>query len=405
MAAPKPPNRVQEVYVNPGGPVSRLRLLLASCGVVVLILALAPLSLGDEGRDLFNQPQVSPLAATPGFRIEGRQVVGTNVAFGYAPEAGPILNYTYLARHEGGSQPEPIFQAILIPGYQIMGQPAVIGSLFMADGGVANLTVHDNPEALVGIGARGALQVTFLLAPGAEVESGDSDIAQGHTVLFDKPLRAALFSAEGTMVLDGNRVAVTLTGPGSVLFRAMSPAGHGNPGEEDSVSVAIAEQRVGAAVSIELTADGPRVDPTHYRKDLRVDVARVARHHLGLRVRGDRSEGTRLLLRLDPSVAPVDDLGGLKVSLDGVPISRGSLTDVLYAWRSGPSDARYAALVQGPGFGIVAYIPRLSPQGVELTIDATPPFTLVIDTPALEIMGIGVAVVALATLALFRRRR
>ncbi len=381
--------------------MSRLRLLLASCGVVVLILALAPLSLGDERIGGPDRPQVSPL---PTFRIEGRQVVGTNVAFGYAPEAGPILNYTYLARHDGLPQPEAIFQAILIPGYQIMGQPSVRGSLFMADGGVANLTVHDNPEALLEVGARGALQVTFVLAPGAEMESEGSDIAQGHTVLLDKPQRAALFSAEGTMVLEGNRVVVNLTGAGLVLFRAMSPQGHGNPGEEDAISVAIAERRVGAEVSIELTADGPHVDPTHFRKDLRLDVSRIIQHHLGLRVRGTRSEGTRLLLRLDPSVAPVDDLRSLKVSLDGILVPSVSLPDVLYAWGSSPSDARYAALAQGPGLGLLAYIPRVSTQGVELTIDAVPPFTPVIDTPMLEVMAIGVAVVTLATLALFRRR-
>lgn len=92
------------------------------------------------------------------------------------------------------------------------------------------------------------------------------------------------------------------------------------------------------------------------------------------------------------------------MSLDGILVPSVSLPDVLYAWGSSPSDARYAALAQGPGLGLLAYIPRVSTQGVELTIDAVPPFTPVIDTPMLEVMAIGVAVVTLATLALFRRR-
>ncbi len=366
---------------------------------VMLLLALSPLALGDEGSGGSNPVQVSP---TPGFRIEGDRVVGTVVAFTYSPD-GPIGDFAYLSTHDGRVEPELLFQTVSIPGYHGVGQPIVIGSDFTADGGVANLTVRDSSTALLQVGAKGPLHVNFTLAPGAEVESGDSTLSQGRCVALDKPLRGAIFSTEGSVVVRGSQVVATLGGPGLVLFRALPAEGQGSPEDEHAVCEAIAERRVGAEVSIDLRDDGPRVEAMRYRSDASIEITKVEKHHLALRIRGMKSEGTRVFLRLNPSVATAADARGLKVTLDNMAVPSGSLTDVLYARGASPQDARYNALVQGPGLGLLTYIPRLSPGGVALTIDV--PGLVVIDIPTLEIMGVGVAVVALATLALFRRRR
>ncbi len=332
--------------------------------------------------------------------------MGALVSFTYASDAGPVKDFAFLSPGDGSLQPAPIFQSVSVPAYRGVGVPSVEGNRFTADGGVASLTVHDSPTALLQIVARGPTQVIFSLAPGAGVESGDSDASQAQQcVALDKPTRGAIFSPDGNMVVQGDQVVATLAGPGMVLFRAVPPDGQGTPGDEHAVCEAIAQRRVAAEVDIQLLDNGARVESLPYRADAYVEVTKVEKRHLELRIRGMRPEGTRLFLRLDPSVATAADARGLKVSLDDAAVATGSLTDVLYAQGASPQDARYHALVQGPGLGLLAYIPRLSPGGVTLTIDAISLYTPVVDAPALGVMAVGVAVVALATFALFRHRR
>jgi hypothetical protein len=165
------------------------------------------------------------------------------------------------------------------------------------------------------------------------------------------------------------------------------------------------DRRVGAEVSIGLKGDGSLAeDHARYRADARVDVVEVGKDHLKLRVKGMKPEGTRLFLRLDPSVVAAHDLPGLTVSLDGTVVPKGSLTEVLSAQGGNPSDARHAPLSQGEGVALVSYLHRISTQGAVLSIDSLHVGTPVIGLQTLEVMAIGAAVVALSALLLFRRR-
>lgn len=371
---------------------------------LLALLALTPLAAAEEGPGGGTAPQTTRPA--PGFVVMGNAVVGSLVSFTYVPEGGPLRDFAYIAGSEGRSGAWTIFQAVTVPGYRGTAAPLVAGDIFQADGGVANVTVHDGPSALLQVETRGPGEVVFLLAPGAEVEGEDSAALQGlQCVALDKPVRGAILTPDGSMVIQGDQVVASLAGPGTVFFRIVPQDGEGSPGDEHAVCQAIAERRVGAEVNIGLLGGSPQVDSVAYRPDAKVVVTTVARRHLELRVKGERPEGTRIFLRLDPSVATAADARTLRVTLDGQVVPSASLTDVLYARGSAPQDALYAALVQGPGLGLLAYIPHLSPGGVALTIDALAPYTLVVDLPTLGVMALGVAVVAVATLALFRRRR
>jgi hypothetical protein len=372
--------------------------------IILGLVALTPLALAD-GSEGGAAPVQATAAPNGGFHIQGGRVVGTLVSFIYSSDNGPIQGFSVQLPQDERPGFQLLFQTVAVSGYSGVGMPSIIqGDVFTADGGVADLTVHDSPTALLQVMAKGPTQVAFVLAPGAEVESGDSGTAQAQQcVAVEKPVRGAIFSPDGGMMVQGGQVTATLTGPGMVLFRALPADGLGSPGDEHALCEAIGQRRVGAEVNIQLLESGPRVEALRYRSDAQVVITKVVRGHLELQVRGLRPDGTRLFLRLDPSVATAADARALRVSLDDAAVASGSLTDVLYAQGASPQDARYHALVQGPGLGLLTYIPRLTPGGVVLTIDALPPYP-VVDAPTLVVMAVGVAVVALATFALFRRR-
>lgn len=305
-------------------------------------------------RDGENEDLFGPLS------YSGGTVAGKYIEFGYSEDDG-VMSDVRINTTDGLTT---AFDGVAVTGLGSTA-PTVDGPLFQVEGPEATLLVHNNPTALIQIGAAGAgVEVVLSLPDGTEVVRNTEMQAPSYNLSVDG-VELWMGAVNADVREDDNEMRITFTDAGAMLIRQLPQFENVGDDEEREVMHATDSGFIGGEVWVLARPDG-YVQEYAALNGAEIGVASADVGTVTLEVSSEFEGGYIVLVNVDRTTIDPDDEGA--VTVDGEDVPNVGLDGVLdAAWNNDP-DPSYAMLEGDRTTKFLIYLPDLT-AGVEVTIE------------------------------------
>ena len=337
------------------------------------------------------------------FNLTGGVVDGRFITFALNETSGALSDYAL--KKDGGAV--TVFDSIRILGFE--GQNLSLhGSVMRLRGDGLQMIVHDNPTGMYHVVSGLNVTVAFLLAEGMSAVPLPSDNEQevkNAVSIFGEGLEGIVATDDGAISIDeadaGTFVNVTFSND-HVMFRVHPLHSHLHI-HEGALIQAISQGRVAGEMSVILREGLASYDTMEYMSQFQMRLKAVERNRIQLQLESQEHAGKVVVVNFDQGTLD-PTRGEVGVELDGVRLRcTANPLEVLYAEGSQPSDAVYCMVSSEDTSQFLIYVPSFSVH--ELTIASIGPLDALTSGAGLMALAGALALVALAGVALIRRKR
>lgn len=280
------------------------------------------------------------------------EAVGKYIQFNYLEDDGVMSD----VRVNTTNGSVPVLESLAVTGLGST-EPEVIGPLFQIYGPQATLLVHNNPTALIQVGASGAGEEVVLTLPDdAEVTRNNQTQAPSYNISVNG-VQLWLGASNADVQVAGNEVNVSFNDAGAVLIRQLPQFESVGTAEEREIMAAIDRGLVGSEMWLLARSTG-YVQEFATLTGVETNVTSAEVDEIALEASAPFEGSSILIVNADTfTIDPDDDV---TVTVDGETVPAADLTGVLESASSGDETPSYAMLTGERTSKFLIYLPDLT---------------------------------------------